>query len=371
MFKRLILIALILAFAYAIYTYRADLVTIVDVLRGGLWYAVLAGVGVVGLGALNQAWLYASLYDVVGLPAEKKRLLPIFLTTRFVMVAAPSGGLSGWVPFIQDARQRDIPVGMVIIVNLVYMVLWYSSFAVFLLAGLLFLFMSHDLQWFEVTAAATLLFVDVLMIGGLVLSLVAPGPLERILLWSVRALGRGARLFRRRGPFTEEQVSGFASDLNEAITLMRHAGWRKLSRPVLHALGVEALNLVILWLMFLAFGVQPSFGLLVAGYSVAILFFIISPTPGGLGFVEGALIGALTSLDVPLAQATTVTLAFRGLTFWMPFVLGFVALRWAARHPPGDLSSDTPAEGTPAESMPEVIPDGSLKDRLTADNQSV
>jgi uncharacterized protein (TIRG00374 family) len=347
--KRLILVALIVAFAYAIYTYRAELVTIVDVLRGGVWYAVLAGVGVVGLGALNQAWLYASLYDVVDLPAEKKHLLPIFLTTRFVMVAAPSGGLSGWVPFIQDARQRDIPVGMVIIVNLVYMVLWYSSFAIFLLAGLLFLFLSHDLQWFEVTAAATLMFIDVVMIGGLVLALVAPGPLERILLWAVRTLRRGARVFRRQEPFTDEHVSGFAGDLNEATTMMRHAGWRRLSRPVLHALGVEALNLAVFYLMFLAFGVRATFALLVAGYSVAILFFIISPTPGGLGFVEGALIGVLTALDVPLAQATTVTFAFRGLTFWMPFVLGFIALRWAARQPAAKTSSDAISDVVTAE----------------------
>jgi len=330
--RRLILLALVVAFAYAIYTYWGELVTIVDVLRNGLWYLVLAGLGLVGVSILNQAWLYSSLYDVVDLPSEKKHLLPIFLTTRFVMVVAPSGGLSGWVPFIQDARQRDLPVGMVIVVNLVYMVLWYSSFAIFLFAGLIFLFLAHDLQWFEVTAAATLMFIDVLMIAGLVLSLVAPGPMERILRWGVLAMRRGAQLFKREGPFTDQQVANFVADLNEATTLMRHAGW-KLGRPVAHAIGVEALNLAMLYLMFLAFGLHATFGLLVAGYSVAILFYIISPTPGGLGFVESALILVLTSLGVPSGGATVVTLAFRGLTFWIPFLLGFVALRWAAREP--------------------------------------
>jgi uncharacterized protein (TIRG00374 family) len=281
---------------------------------------------------LNQAWLYSSLYDVVDLPSEKKHLLPIFLTTRFVLVAAPSGGLSGWVPFIQDARRRDLPVGMVIVVNVVYMVLWYSSFAIFLFAGLIFLFLSHDLQWFEVTAAGTLMLMDVAMIAGLVLSLVAPGPLERILRWVALMLRRGAHAFKREGPFTEEQVANFVGDLNQATTLMRHAGWR-LGRPVAHAIGVEALNLSILYLMFLAFGLHATFGILVAGYSVAILFYIIVPTPGGLGFVESALILVLTSLGVPSSGATVVTLAFRGLTFWTPFLLGFVALRWSARKP--------------------------------------
>jgi uncharacterized membrane protein YbhN (UPF0104 family) len=36
---------------------------------------------------------------------------------------------------------------------------------------------------------------------------------------------------------------------------------------------------------------------------------------------------ALTSLGVPIGAATVVTLAYRGLTFWLPFVYGFIALR--------------------------------------------
>jgi uncharacterized membrane protein YbhN (UPF0104 family) len=32
-------------------------------------------------------------------------------------------------------------------------------------------------------------------------------------------------------------------------------------------------------------------------------------------------------LGVPQAGATVVTLAYRGITFWLPFLLGFVALR--------------------------------------------
>lgn len=333
MLKRLIYLALIIAFGYAIYSYRDQLVEIADVLQNGIWYYVLAGFVLVGVAAINQASLYASLYDVVELPSQRKKLLPVFLTTRFVMVAAPSGGLSGWVPFINDARRRELPVGMVIAINLVYMVLWYSSFGIFLLAGLIFLFISHDLQWHEITAAVTVLAVDVVMIGCVILANVAPVSLERILLGATRGISRVTSIFKRPGPASDEQVQNFVADLTEAVSTMRHAGVRRLVRPVLHALGVEVINLAMFWLMFLAFGVKASFGLLVAGYSVAILFFIVSPTPGGLGFVEGALIAVLRSLDVPPGHAPVITLAYRGLTFWMPFLLGFISLRWAARHP--------------------------------------
>jgi uncharacterized membrane protein YbhN (UPF0104 family) len=39
----------------------------------------------------------------------------------------------------------------------------------------------------------------------------------------------------------------------------------------------------------------------------------------------------LTSLNVPLASAAVITLAYRGVTFWFPLLLGFVALRWTER----------------------------------------
>jgi hypothetical protein len=62
------------------------------------------------------------------------------------------------------------------------------------------------------------------------------------------------------------------------------------------------------------------------------LFFVMTPTPGGLGFVEGILILVMSSLDVPNESALVITLAYRGLTFWLPFILGFFAYRWFHRH---------------------------------------
>ncbi len=61
---------------------------------------------------------------------------------------------------------------------------------------------------------------------------------------------------------------------------------------------------------------------------MGILFWIVSPTPQGIGVVEGVMTLVFTSLGVPAAVSTTVTLAFRGLTFWLPLIVGFIILRW-------------------------------------------
>lgn len=43
---------------------------------------------------------------------------------------------------------------------------------------------------------------------------------------------------------------------------------------------------------------------------------------------------ALTTLRVPLAAATIITLAYRGITLWLTLLYGMIAMRWIARHPP-------------------------------------
>jgi uncharacterized protein (TIRG00374 family) len=54
---------------------------------------------------------------------------------------------------------------------------------------------------------------------------------------------------------------------------------------------------------------------------------IISPTPAGLGVVEGALTLALTSMYISLEDAAVITLSYRGITFWTPLLFGMISLR--------------------------------------------
>jgi uncharacterized membrane protein YbhN (UPF0104 family) len=54
---------------------------------------------------------------------------------------------------------------------------------------------------------------------------------------------------------------------------------------------------------------------------------IISPTPAGIGVVEGALTLALTSMYISLEDAAVITLSYRGITFWIPMLVGMISLR--------------------------------------------
>ena len=79
---------------------------------------------------------------------------------------------------------------------------------------------------------------------------------------------------------------------------------------------------------FPAGGHPISLPMLIAGYSVGVLFMCVSITPQGLGVAEGVMAAAFVSLGVPAGRATVAVLAYRGLSFWLPLLTGFIALRW-------------------------------------------
>jgi len=59
----------------------------------------------------------------------------------------------------------------------------------------------------------------------------------------------------------------------------------------------------------------------------------IVPTPGGLGAVEVALSGGLTTIaHVPGAYALSAVLLYRLITFWLPIPVGWVALNYLQRR---------------------------------------
>jgi uncharacterized membrane protein YbhN (UPF0104 family) len=62
------------------------------------------------------------------------------------------------------------------------------------------------------------------------------------------------------------------------------------------------------------------------------LFLIVSPTPSGIGIVEGALTLMMYSMFIPLLIARDITLAFRGITLYIPLLVGMITFRYLVRE---------------------------------------
>ena len=87
------------------------------------------------------------------------------------------------------------------------------------------------------------------------------------------------------------------------------------------------INITVLYFCFSAFGTAPSFEILISIYSITVLFTIVSPTPQGIGIVEGlAQIGAI-SLGVSSELSIIAILTYRLVSIWIPAFLGFLVFR--------------------------------------------
>jgi hypothetical protein len=91
--------------------------------------------------------------------------------------------------------------------------------------------------------------------------------------------------------------------------------------------------MTILFLVAKAFGQSLPLDTLIAGFTTSYLFIIASITPSGVGFVEGALTLYLRALGVPLAIAAVISVAYRGITFWLTLAYGIFAIRWVGHSP--------------------------------------
>ena len=91
--------------------------------------------------------------------------------------------------------------------------------------------------------------------------------------------------------------------------------------------GTTACYLTALAVLLRGVGVDIPFAAVALAYLVSTAVASASPTPGGLGAVETALVVALTALGGPVAPVIAAVLVFRIVSYWLPMVPGLLVLR--------------------------------------------
>ncbi len=141
---------------------------------------------------------------------------------------------------------------------------------------------------------------------------------------------RLGRLSRRRGR-VGRLASRFATapatlgrGVRTAVDMIRE---RRIG--LLGAVAYWGFDIAVLGLSFRAFGTTVSVAVLVMGYFLGTLGSLL-PLPGGIGGVEGGMIGAFVGFGMPGSRALVGVLAYRAISFWLPTlpgIGGYIALR--------------------------------------------
>jgi uncharacterized protein (TIRG00374 family) len=118
-------------------------------------------------------------------------------------------------------------------------------------------------------------------------------------------------------------------------------------------------DIAVLGLSFHAFGEVVPVAVLVMGYFLGTLGSLL-PLPGGIGGVEGGMIGAFVAFGVPGGRAVVGVLAYRAISFWLPTlpgIVGYLGLRktvkgWQAADEALEQAAPSD-ESVPAGALPE------------------
>jgi uncharacterized membrane protein YbhN (UPF0104 family) len=215
----------------------------------------------------------------------------------------------------------------------------------------------RSVAFFEIKSAVNFVAVAVL---GAMMAVGVVGPHHSLLLTALPAalsvaVIAGVLVLPRLGPGKAPPEG--AGKLRRAVSAAQRAivsgtgGAIELVRsgnPMLlaGAIGYWAFDNAVLWATFHAFDADIPLSTVLMGYLIGQLGGLL-PLPGGVGGIDGGLIGTLVVYGAPAAAVTAAVLAYRLILFWLPLVTGGVAFfllrRALERDDRQDLCRPSPA----------------------------
>jgi uncharacterized protein (TIRG00374 family) len=328
--RKLVLIGLLLITAIFVMTRVTEVKSIAETMRNGDWRFLALAFVIELFWLLNIAITYRFIYRSLGLREKLPNLVLMSSAANFVNVVAPTAGMGGMAVMIDGARKRGHSSGRATVASVLFVLFDYLGFMIVLSFGIIVLIRRGTLNSAELVASSILFIVACILAMALIIGMRSPRSLARINFWVTNRSNYLFKIFSIRKSFSERNAYILAYDIADGLVEIRRKP-RNILIPAGLALSNKLLLVGILLLMFLSFNVTFSIGTLIAGFSIGYLFFVVSPTPSGIGFVEGALTLALVSLYVPVSKAAAVALAYRGITFWIPLLIGMLAFRFVSR----------------------------------------
>jgi uncharacterized protein (TIRG00374 family) len=278
------------------------------------------------LGGLGDSWNridngYVALFRAVFVRGESRidwresyqiTMAGVAATRLFAAAGAGGIALTAWALRRSGLERRLVACRMI-----AFMVLLYAVFMIaVVVCGIgLRTGLFPGAAPFAITIVPAIL--GVLVIGFMLAMSLLPDDFERrFARWAAPSRqGRIAR-FARRGATVPASV---ASGVRTAIALVRSR-----DPALLGAAAWWAFDIAVLWACFRAFGQSPEVAVIVMAYFVGQLGNTL-PLPGGVGGVEGGLIGAFAAFGMDVDVAIVSVLAYRAFNFWLPTLPGVVA----------------------------------------------
>lgn len=321
---RNLLIGLVIVIVLAVVLLRGDqLVELVETMKKGAAIPLIAALCTQLGKYFAQSFAYSFAFEAVGERMDPRSTLPLVFGTFFMNTIAPSLNLAGTTLVVDDARRRGIAPGKATSAALLMQITVDSGFATIMLIGFAILAATVGLSplWFLLGLVVIALVSVMVLI--LVLGRKRPALVLRILRPIERLVDRIRARFKK--PPLDSWVERAVASFSDAAGLIGHNP-KTTAKVFGCSIVASSCELACFCLVGVAFGVTYPEAL-ICGYVVATLFAMISITPQGVGVVEAAVVVAFTSFGASSAAGLSIALVYRGIVFWMPFLIGAVLIQ--------------------------------------------
>jgi uncharacterized protein (TIRG00374 family) len=282
--------------------------------HGNAWWLALAAVlevlSFLGYVALFRAVFVRGESQIGWRESYQITMAGLAATRLFASAGAGGIALTAWALRRSGLERRVVACRMIAFLVLLYAV----YMGALVVDGLgLYLGVLNGSHPFAITVIPAIFGAAVIAVF-LAVSLV-PGDFDRLVARWTSGGGRLGRLAER----VAAAPAAAASGVRTALDLMR-------SRDpyLLGAVAWWGFDIGVLWACFHAFAGRPPVGVIVMSYFVGMIGNTL-PLPGGIGGVDGGMIGAFSAFGVPVEISVVSVLAYRVFAFWLPTLPGAVA----------------------------------------------
>jgi uncharacterized protein (TIRG00374 family) len=297
-----------------------------------LWLALAAVLELMSIG--GYALLFGTVFGRGDYPVDWKAAIQIPLAgiaAIRLLAAAGAGGVAVTVWALRRARMEPRVIACRMVASYVIQYSVYLGALVVCGLGLRWGLFAGPAPFALTVLPAALSAIAIVLVASMGL---VPQDFERRLHQLSQRSGRIGRVAARFA--TAPATLGSGVRTAEGLVKERRVG-------LLGAVAYWGFDIAVLGVSFHAFGSVVPVAVLIMGYFLGTLGSLL-PLPGGIGGVEGGMIGAFAAFGVPGSKALIAVLTYRAISFWLPTVpgvLGYVGLRktvrrWQEAEPPAE-----------------------------------
>lgn len=269
------------------------------------WYVIALIVLVQLVSYWANAKYYQAFFAAFGQKIRLRLLFEAALGVNFVNYILPAAGLAG-VGYLTQMLQPDVTRGRTVVAQLVRQAFSALSTLAILPLGFLFLFLADDVD--HVLVRIILLLILAIIVAAVVIIWLLDR--EQLSRRVARRLGRTINRFSRR--FTPAAVERLLDEFYASYHPLRR-DQRRLIAPFGWSLAYIGIEVLTLYLAYLAFGQWVNPGVVITAYTLANIASLAGGALFSVGVFEATMAATLVALGSPFTLAFSVTVVYRVL----------------------------------------------------------